>query len=358
MSVRDENSPLARDPEIDDQLKRFRGFDVPEGKINLAVPENAGRLGEFGIPPRPVSNNKALEAWNRAFGKDLELKKFIFQPEVFKNTKYRTLRRQIDTNAATPSRFETSRNWAGAYITANEGKHFVQIWGFWTIPNKLSIPVPPFSGQPGVPYLAANWIGLDGQRLYLDSSLPQLITQASLDVPTGEVTATTWIQWWARDDPGNKPTPIGLNVSPNDSIAAVLTVIDSTTVLGVMVNLTQAMAISVTATPPTVTLRSGAAVKPEIEGATAEWIVERSTVVGQTTQNNLADYDETEFDACLAIEADLTNLQSLPSGIAQTLSGAREIRMLDVLPDPTRTAFISMPHKVDDTTLRVRYGGF
>jgi hypothetical protein len=32
--------------------------------------------------------------------------------------------------------------------------------------------------------------------------------------------------------------------------------------------------------------------------------------------------------------------------------------MFDLLQNPERTAFISMPKKLDDTTLRVRYGGF
>ena len=53
---------------------------------------------------------------------------------------------------------------------------FMQIWGVWTIPGNLKLPPAPFQGPPGIDYVCSNWIGLDGQRLYLDSSLPQIGT--------------------------------------------------------------------------------------------------------------------------------------------------------------------------------------
>ena len=45
-------------------------------------------------------------------------------------------------------------------------------------------------------------------------------------------------------------------------------------------------------------------------------------------------------------------------GTNQTFKGARFIQMYDLLKNPWRTAFISMPKRKDDTAVRVKYGGF
>ena len=86
-------------------------------------------------------------------------------------------RRQL----ASASRFEASPNWAGAYITANEGLRFAQLYGFWKVPLKSGSGAagqfPP--SDPALPYKVAAWIGLDGQRDYVNSSLPQIGTKAT-----------------------------------------------------------------------------------------------------------------------------------------------------------------------------------
>ena len=86
-------------------------------------------------------------------------------------TTYRPQIRQADELPIVETRFETSSNWSGAYITANRDKQFMQIWGVWTIPDNLKLPPMPFRGPPSIPYVCSNWIGLDGQRLYFDSVL-------------------------------------------------------------------------------------------------------------------------------------------------------------------------------------------
>jgi hypothetical protein len=49
-------------------------------------------------------------------------------------TEYRLLHRQADEIRLVETRFESSSNWSGAYITANHNRRFLQIWGTWTIP--------------------------------------------------------------------------------------------------------------------------------------------------------------------------------------------------------------------------------
>ena len=76
-------------------------------------------------------------------------------------------------------------------------------------------------------------------------------------------------------------------------------------------------------------------------------------------QNNLPDYGEIAFDLCVAVEAPAPDAVSLLSGgVGQRLRGARLLRMFDVLSQPMRTVYLSMPNKLDDLSLRVRYGGF
>ena len=79
--------------------------------------------------------------------------------------------------SASSTKFETSTNWSGAYVTSNRFKKFVQIWGFWRVPEHLDLPpLGKTVTRPGLPYTCSNWIGLDGQRRYFNSSLPQMGT--------------------------------------------------------------------------------------------------------------------------------------------------------------------------------------
>jgi hypothetical protein len=219
------------------------------------------------------------------------------------------------------------------------------------------LPPAAMQGPPDIPYVCANWIGLDGQRLYLDSSLPQMGT-VSIRQPDGTTTAQSWMQWWARGVANSAPVPIGLAVNPGNQVFCVLTAWDPQTVIGVMVNLSTGTGTVAKGTSPTVTLPDGSMVQPDIAGSTAEWIMERPRVVDQTTIYNFPDYGETEFDFCVAVESDHVDIFSLFNGIPQQLQGARRIRMFQMLTDPARTTFISMPRKLNDTAIRVKYGGF
>ena len=163
-----------------------------------------------------------------------------------------------------------------------------------TIPSNLQLPPPQFRGPAGIDYICSNWIGLDGQRFYLNSSSPQIGTLSQLQA-NGTTVAQAWTQWWARGIANTVPVPLGLGVAPGNQVLSVLTAIDSRTVILVMVNLSTMTAMPAMATAPPVQLPDGTTATPEIAGATAEWIVERPAIPGQPTRYNFPDYGHTEI---------------------------------------------------------------
>ena len=348
-------------PVEENPLGRYTSFEVPAENVFNPALKAPEQLQSYGLPPRPDADlqPRLRQAWDRVFDREIRLLRFEPDREVFDAVRHRILRRALAVPSPAQTRAEASKNWSGAYITSNEGKRFLQVWGLWRTPDKLLIPPPPLQGEPGIDYVVANWIGLDGQRAYFDSSLPQIGTSSVLLPDRKTVRVDPWVQWWARDDLNPKVAPIQITVEPGDMVACILTVCDPHTVHCVITNLNPAhpdtQAVKATAPP---VLEDGVAARPSITGATAEWIVERPKVLHSTAPNNLPDYGETGFELCFAIEGKGTGLLPLLNGVVQDMSGARMIRMYDALPDPARTVFTSMPRKVDDLTLRVRYGGF
>jgi len=252
---------------IDDLQKRFRGFPVPSGWFDASLASPA-LLRRYGLPPRPDPDAQPFmrQVWNRGFGAPLTLKQFQLDRVPLEETRYQAYEIPLSE-----TRVEASSNWSGAYATANRNKQFLQIWGVWTVPAHLRFPPPPFQGPLGVKYKCATWIGLDGQRLYFNSSLPQIGTSSTLQA-NGSTTAEAWTQWWARGIANAKPQPLGLAVAPGNQVLAVMTGWDAQNVIFVMVNLTDMTAMAVKGTAPTVKL-NGVYATPNIAGATAEWII-------------------------------------------------------------------------------------
>jgi len=106
------------------------------------------------------------------------------------------------------------------------------------------------------------------------------------------------------------------------------------------------MAISVRGTAPTVTLPDGTKAKPDIAGATAEWIVERPAIPGQTTRYNFPDYGHTEFDICGCSRGRRRGHFLAVWGHAPK---SAERAVYPDVRSPRRTAFISMPQRKSDT---------
>lgn len=350
--------PPRNEPTRDDPARRIKGFPVPDGPFYPAD-ATIDELLRYGLPPRPDAGTQPQlrRAWDRVFAQPLVLKPFTFDRGLFERVTYLIKPRIPNTAARLQSRTESSSNWSGAYITANRGRRFGQVWGTFNIPDNLKIPPPPLQGDPGKDHRAACWIGLDGQRRYFNSSLPQIGVTSILETGGGR-RAEAWVQWYARGEQAVHQVTLPLAVSPGQTVACVLRVTAPQEVVCSITNLSSGAAtMSVTFTPPLAALPGGGFAYPDVSGATAEWIVERSRAVNNPHLDNFPDYGQVRFDDCLAVEGDTPSSPPV-GGLTMTLKGARAIRMFDVLQGPARAQYISMPRKVEATTLRMRYGGF
>src|SRR5262249_13962042 len=135
-----------------------------------------------------------------------------------------------------PTRLQKSSNWCGAGIVPNEGHQFVLLFGEWTVPKPELPPakqrvgqLSEFLRQPNE-YHCSTWIGVDGARMYLDSSLPQIGTEQILTVDQGgrrNREYFAWFQWWARTQVHMTRFKLsGLTVDAGVSVMAMIWVID------------------------------------------------------------------------------------------------------------------------------------
>jgi hypothetical protein len=363
MSEHDHRQPEQEGELLLSQLrKRISGFPLPDTPNHNFNPREADKdvLQRLGIPAKPdiVREPERYRLWVAMFGRELHFIQFQFDRKLVQAAEYEPTPRQGEAVAApfSSTRFETSRNWSGASIEANSDKTFLQIQGQWTVP--LPAP-PPGASMPAqeetIEYQCAAWIGLDGQRRYRNSSLPQIGTLQSVTV-SADGTQTflyqAWTQWWDRNDKNSRPVPIPrFPVAQGNLIACQLTVLDNHTVLLNIINeSTQPPAhAAIKITAPSVNNR-----QLSISGATAEWILERPTDPDTRILTPFADYGSIDFTNCYAFEA-APNDGVL---VEQDLTAPRFFRMYEVLSPPPRSSFISMPSGVDNNSFAVSYGDF
>ena len=215
---------------------------------------------------------------------------------------------------------ESSLNWSGAYITPRDGQQFTEVYGSWTAP---AVVAPP--GTVGNPQFRSTvWIGLDGDRRYFNSTLPQIGSSQDRNQPTGP-SYFLWYQWWMRDNPATFwPAVLPIAVHPGDQILAHLEVLNETLVRFSIKNVTTNFNFPpftmIAPTDPVTLLQA------KVSGATAEWIVERPDDVA-TGLFNLADYTQVNFTGCYAVQATLPPGGPPGPGLNRTLVGARLMSM-------------------------------
>lgn len=230
-----------------------------------------------------------------------------------------------------------SVNWSGASLTALHGRSLVGVMARWR--------VPAVTGEPGRPARASAWIGLDGQGLYRNASLPQIGTLQEWDGAEGRY--ETWVQWWARAE-DNAPQPLGLAVEPGDCLSAILTVLDPATVRFNLKNETAGTMLQAF----DLTAPGGR----HVSGASAAWILERPSPLDADGWHPypLAAYGSLAFTACLA--------QSRGPGettlTEHDLARASLIRMtaLDSRAGQARTISYPARGKGDPRALTMRFG--
>ncbi len=341
-------------------LDRTHGFPLPNPPC--ADPSNWDpyELVYHGLPrkPDPDSDPDQFSAWMNVFGRELCFVKYsgkVMNPN------------RIPVDVAIPAtsgplvasagHFGTSPNWSGASLVATSSKTFRQIYGQWQVP---AIRDP--AGGHATTYECATWIGLDGQRQYPDSTLPQVGTLQKLDHHhhDAHMVVEAWTQWWVANDADTRPVQIlGFPIAPGDSIAAVLTVLGEHAVLCNLINQSKdppaIVAVHVTAPPrPDARPRKdGSSPRFAVAGATAEWVLERPADINNpSVLQGFPCYDPTTFTSCLAVEGGLPGADAT----ARNLATARLIRMYEVRCDPPSIAYISMPARAGEAAVTLTYG--
>ena len=243
-----------RNPGLQDEFnKRVHFFPQPPKGFNplTARPEDRAR---YGIPPKPDPDQQPVltRFWTEMYSLPLV---FVAPPSL---------------DAILPRiRGEASLNWSGAYITPRNGQQFTEVHATWEIP----LVAAPAGMSGSDEYRSSIWIGLDGQRRYFESSLPQLGTAQFVNAPATAPPFHTWCQWWLRDNPQTYvPAILSVGVAPYDRVMASLRVLSETRVHGIIENRTTGAILPFIMDAPTDT-SSGMQLK--VSGATAEWIVER-----------------------------------------------------------------------------------
>jgi hypothetical protein len=306
----------------------------PEGFDPLAA--GPRQLERFGFPPRPdpAEQPRAADFWDRMFVPTLTFVPLSvsFAQQFFVPGPHR---------AATGAPRESSLNWSGAYVTPRDGRQFIQVLASWVVPD---VDVP--SGTSGSPeFRSSTWIGLDGQKRYLDSSLPQIGTAQFVNAPSGIPPFSAWWQWWLRDHK-NPPVTLPLTVAPGHAVMASLLVLNDRCVKFSIVNRTTNRGVdpfdvkSPRTDPPS-------CIQVKVSGATAEWILERPADLLTGMIYELPDYDEVDFTSCLAVSAELSQAGLSGPGREHTLEGARLVNMYRVAQGPPRTVTISKAKRLD-----------
>jgi hypothetical protein len=328
-----------------------------------AKPED---LLKYGLPARPdyVTQPNLLAAWKRIFAQPATFVQAIFA------------RDPIEVLPAPPpnahsmvlsTRIEDSQNWSGAMVVPDGGNQIVQIFGEWTVPRP---DLPAFSDDLGPAgqandYDCSTWIGLDGDRRYLDSTMPQVGTAQVLHVGANG-TATpeyyAWFEWWAR-------YPVKLLrrrlkhflINSEMSVMAMIAVMDSQNVAVIFRTFAgSASQITLFFRPiPDVFVDASkmTQVTPHISGATAEWIMERPHTPGAppTVFDLFPSYTGTQFSYCVAGMAPQPGVATSE----KILTSPRLLRIYEVPPNPpSRVRLVSMPKLRSTTSLQVDYGGF
>jgi hypothetical protein len=304
------------------------------------------RLAQFGFPPRPDAES---EPELRAFWTELFTPPFQFQQQDLRSDLAFALPDSYASagRATSPSRREASLNWSGAYITPRDGRMFTRVVGSFRVPH-VSLP-----NLPGVAEArSSTWIGLDGARSYLNSTLPQIgsaqhVTAAAPNNPIVEA----WIQWWPRP----AFTLLNFTIKADDRLMCWLSVIDPTHVLVALRNMNThdvrmfEMLAPRVVDPP----RFPKPIQVHVSGATAEWITERPAHRGSPVLYELPDYDEVVFEQCYAG----TTRGHSPRPRVEKLVGPKLVRMYRRAKDPQRTVTISVARRLDDDRAKTSYRG-
>lgn len=332
-------------------------FECPPEDFN-PLDASSDTLLRFGFPLRPGAEIlPALDAfWFRMFSPPLKFGLGI--PVAFKAGGLLASRRSATANQRNARLFSTrrqsSQNWSGAYIKPRNGKAFTEIHAEYRVPS-VEPSLPPAISFPEREYRCSTWIGLDGQRRYFHSSLPQIgTTQSFPSDNSGGVNAEyfAWLQWWDRH---GIPQPYekleGLNINAGNLIMCSMWVESPTSVKFMLKNQNTGDVFGPEIRHAPIKDIGGTNVQYRVSGATAEWITERPSEWPTDLQYNFPDYGHVNFEDCIAVMRE-------PNGFEpeeRNLLGARLIDMREVRYSPQRTAKISVTGRPTEHAFQTTY---
>lgn len=315
-------------------------------KINPLTAQ-AELLRRYGLPLPPSRSSPIYPLWVETFNRPL-----IYAPaeSLTLAVENQTNPRFQQAQASIATRYETSRNWSGAYVHPRDGNMLLDVAGTWRIPG-----VDTNGGLSGVwPPTCSIWVGLDGQRLYINSSLPQIGTWQQIDA-CGTLTYFAWYQWWVRGQPPLSNLPlVPIDLAEGDVVVCRVQASGPSAAVVSMIKLGPMPQFWSTPIMPGVSPFTGQL--PVISGATAEWVVERPTVLGSDQLYRVPRFDPVVFTNCAAEEALELNLPT----VVQNLRGARFIQLFEQLGDPQRISLLAKPRYLmadDRDAFRVDYIG-
>jgi hypothetical protein len=281
--------PVASADEIREALKTRVKVIKPPPDMALSFPVSDAALREFGLPPQPnPQDSPNLAAQFRA---TLSAPLRFLEPEfAFELTPGRAWRLAGSF----------SDNWSGAFIRCAPPDRLVRVQASWIVPNPFPPPVPS-GAMVDDTYGSSTWIGLDGHDP-TSQSMPQIGTAQFVEVKNGvsKVTTSAWYQWWVR---GKSSPPITLPnfiVSPGDLMFCELVKIDPKKVNMRFKNRSSGLSFALEMTAPTKD-KDGSPIDVEIEGLTAEWIMERPADLHDSNHiYRLPQYGATAMYGCRA----------------------------------------------------------
>jgi hypothetical protein len=309
-------------------------FPLPPENFN-PLTASKEELEHFGLPLEPDADRQPSlhEFWRRMYKPPLQFVPIQF---AFKNIARLTTINHRQQALGLRTRRQTSSNWSGAYIKPRDGQVFTEIWGQWQVPTPS---VPPTEVGEGHYYRCSTWIGLDGQRRYYQSSLPQIGTEQSIDDASGTSEFSAWWQWWVRDQ-YFPPVDMGLSIHAGDLIMCNLRVVPpgrNKVRFQLRNESTMSQAIEY-ADAPTLPIPL------QVSGATAEWITERPAIFPTPILYEFPHYNTVLFSDCVAVTTPLSG----GPGVERRLEGCRLINMWEARVLPQRTAKISVARLVNE----------
>lgn len=324
-------SPKDGGETIAPRQSRIQPFGVPPDTF-VPSREPDSDLIRFGLPTlNAMASNPMATAFRRAFlqpradGRPLSFMPALAMTEAAPGAAV------IPLAAPTAQPAQKSVNWSGGYLSPRDGHSFVSVMADWVVPT---VSVPTDRTEPE--FHSSTWVGFDGQRFYLDSSLPQIGTKQRCGPGlAGQPPYYAWFQWWARRQE-TEEVPLLLPVDPGDTISAIITVCDEESVICNLKNVTKNIMLEA--------FRARAPGPCRISGATAEWIMERPSPPESDGWEAypLPVYTPFAFTRCIAE----SQAPGDPALHDRDLEGARLIRMYEIVVSPPGTRTISTARRV------------